>query len=52
MMTHIPISHPENLKPLIKTAINLLTEEDEFENEYASLRFCFAPSLVTSLSLI
>ncbi len=44
MMTHIPISHPENLKPLIKTAIRLLTEEDQFEDEYAGLRFCLAPS--------
>ena len=44
MMTHIPISHPENLKPLIKTTIKLLTEEDEFENGYVSLRFCLAPS--------
>ncbi len=32
MMTHIPISHPENLKPLIKTAIKLLTEEGEFDD--------------------
>jgi hypothetical protein len=44
MMTHVPISHPENLKPLIKTAIKLLTEEDEFEEEYVGLRFCLAPA--------
>jgi hypothetical protein len=44
MMTHIPISHPENLKPLIKTVIRLLTAEDQFDDEYAGLRFCVAPS--------
>jgi hypothetical protein len=44
MMTHIPVSHPENLKPLIKTSIKLLTEEDQFDDEYAGLRFCLAPS--------
>ena len=44
MITHIPISHPENLKPLIKTAIKLLTAEDQFDDEYAGLRLCLAPS--------
>jgi hypothetical protein len=44
MMTHLPISHPENLKSLIKTAIKLLTEEAQFGDEYAGLRFCLAPS--------
>ena len=44
MMTQIPISHPENLKSLLKTAIKLLTEGDQFDDEYAGLRFCLAPS--------
>ena len=44
MMTHIPISHPENLQPLIKTTIRLLTGEDQVDDEYTGLRFCLTPS--------
>ena len=43
MMTCIPLSHPEDLKPLIKTVIQMLTSPEDTEDEYASLSFCLAP---------
>ena len=44
MMTCSPLSHHENLKPLIKTAIQIVTSPEDVEDEYSSLRFCLAPS--------
>ena len=43
MMTCSPLSHPEDLKPLIITAIQSVTSPEDFEDEYSSLRFCMAP---------
>ena len=43
MMTCSPLSHPEDLKPLIKTAIQVVTSPEDVEDEYSSLRFCLAP---------
>ena len=44
MMTCSPLSHPEDLKPLIKSAIQIVTSLEDVEDEYSSLRFCLAPS--------
>ena len=43
MMTCSPLSHPEDLKPLIKTAIHLVTADEDAEDEYAALHFYLAP---------
>jgi len=43
MMTCSPLSHPEDLKPLIKTAIHLVTAAEDAEDEYAALHFCLVP---------
>jgi hypothetical protein len=43
MMTCSPISHPEDLKPLLKTAIHIVTSAEDAEDEYAALCFCLAP---------
>ncbi len=43
MMTCIPLSHQEDLKPLLKTAIQMVTSPEDAEEEYASMRFCLAP---------
>ena len=42
MMTCSPLSHPEDLKHLIKTAIQMVTSPEYTEDEYVSLRFCLA----------
>jgi hypothetical protein len=41
MMICSPLSHPEDLKPLIKTAIQLVTSPEDTKDEYASLRFAW-----------
>ncbi len=43
MITCTPLSHPENLKPLIKTTIQIVTPAEDVEDEYSFLRFCLAP---------
>ena len=43
MMTCSPLSHPEDLKHLIKSAIHIVTSPEEVEDEYSSLCFCLAP---------
>jgi len=43
MMSCNQLSHPEDFKPLIKTAIQIVTSAKDVEDEYASLRFCLAP---------
>jgi hypothetical protein len=43
MMTCSPISHPEDLKPLLKTTIQIVTSAEEAEDEYAAMHFCLAP---------
>jgi hypothetical protein len=43
MMTCSPLSHPEDLKPLIKTAIQIVSSPEDVEDEYSSLRFYLAP---------
>ena len=42
-MTCSPLSHPEDLKPLLKTAMQIVASREDDEDEYASLRFCLAP---------
>ena len=42
MMPYTPLSHPEDLKPLIKTTIQIVTFDEGAEDEYSSLRFCLA----------
>jgi hypothetical protein len=43
MMICTHLSHPEGLKPLIKTAIQIVTFSVDVEDEYSSMRFCLAP---------
>ena len=43
MMACSPLSHPEDLKPLIKTTIQIVTSAEDGEDEYSSLRFSLAP---------
>jgi len=43
MMTCSPLSHPEDTKPLIKSAIHIVTSPKDVEDEYSSLRVCLAP---------
>ena len=43
MMTCSPLAHPEDLKPLLRTSIQLVSPEEYVEDEYSSLIFCLAP---------
>jgi hypothetical protein len=43
MMTCSSLSHPEDLKPLICTAIQIVSSAEDGEDEYSSLLFCLAP---------
>ena len=43
MMTCIPLAHPADLKPLLRTTIHLVPPVEEVEEEYSSLLFCLAP---------
>ncbi len=42
LMTCSPLSHPEDLKPMIYAAIKAITPPEEFEVDYASLKFSLA----------
>ena len=42
MMTYSPLPRPEDLKPLIRTAIQLVSFAEDVEDEYSSLLFCLA----------
>jgi hypothetical protein len=43
IMTCSPVSHLEDLKPFIKTTIQIITSPEDAEDEYAALHFCLAP---------
>ena len=42
MMTCSPLPRPEDLKPLIKTAIQIVTSPEDVDSEYAAIAFCVA----------
>ncbi len=43
MMTCSPLPRPEDLKPLVKTAIQIVTTPEDVDGEYAAIAFCVAP---------
>ena len=43
MMTCSPLAHLEDLKRLLRTAIQLVSPEEDVDDEYSSLLFCLAP---------
>ena len=42
-MTCSALSNPEDMKPLLRDAIALITPDDQAEDEYAALQLCLAP---------
>jgi hypothetical protein len=42
MMTCSTLSNPEDMKPLLRDAITLITPSDQAEDEYAALQLCLA----------
>ena len=42
MMTCITLSNPEDMKPLLRDVIKVITPPDLEEKEYAALQFCMA----------
>ena len=43
MITCIALSNPEDMKPLLRDAIKLITPPELESEEYAALQFCLAP---------
>jgi hypothetical protein len=42
MITCITLSNPEDMKPLIRDAMKIITPPEMAEDEYAALQFCLA----------